>query len=58
MKAAITRAAGEPLCKGFAVGRTIFGPAAEGWFAGTLTNSEARAMMAGAYAELRAAWTR
>lgn len=58
MTTAIARAAGEDICKGFAVGRTIFGPAAERWFRGEIDDDTARAMMAEAYATLRAAWNR
>lgn len=32
-------AAGQPLCKGFAVGRSIFADAAAAWFAGTLDDA-------------------
>ena len=32
-------AAGEPLCKGFAVGRSIFGDAARAWMAGQLDDA-------------------
>ena len=32
-------AAGQPLCKGFAVGRSLFADAAAAWFAGTLDDA-------------------
>lgn len=51
-----TEAASEPLVHGFAVGRTIFGAAAEAWLAGRATDDEARAMMAERFAAMVAAW--
>ncbi|MEM6729638.1 MAG: PfkB family carbohydrate kinase, partial [Pseudomonadota bacterium] len=35
-----------PLCKGFAVGRTVFGEAAKAWFSDEIDDSTARAQMA------------
>lgn len=49
-------AARHPLVKGFAIGRTIFGAAAEGWLAGRLDDAQAVAMMADNYARLCAIW--
>ncbi|ROU00320.1 bifunctional 5-dehydro-2-deoxygluconokinase/5-dehydro-2-deoxyphosphogluconate aldolase [Histidinibacterium lentulum] len=49
-------AARQPLVKGFAVGRTIFGHAAREWMAGAMTDAGATADMAAAYARLCAAW--
>ena len=49
-------AAAQPLVKGFAVGRTIFGEAARGWMAGTLDDEGAVALMAANYARLCAIW--
>lgn len=49
-------AAGHDLVKGFAIGRTIFGDAARGWFAGRLTDAEAVQHMASRYARLCAIW--
>lgn len=46
----------QPLCQGFAVGRTIFGEAAKAWFAGTMDDTQARASMAQKYEEMIAAW--
>ena len=46
----------EPLVNGFAIGRTIFNKAAEGWFAGTLDDAAAHDMMKAIYAGLIAAW--
>lgn len=56
VKASLTRASERLLCKGFAVGRTIFGDAAKGWFGGTLTDTEAKDMMAKSFDDLIAAW--
>lgn len=58
LKAAIESAAKEPLCQGFAIGRTIFGAAAKAWFAGGLSDEEAKADMLTKYEELIAAWPR
>lgn len=58
LEAAFARAARHDICKGFAVGRTIWGPAAEGWFAGKIDDAEAVAAMADSYARLIAAWER
>ncbi|HMO70280.1 MAG TPA: 5-dehydro-2-deoxygluconokinase [Paracoccaceae bacterium] len=44
------------LVKGFAVGRTIFGPAAEGFMAGTMTAEAAVTDMAARYARLCGHW--
>jgi len=44
------------LVKGFAVGRTIFGAAATGYMAGTLTADQAVTMMADNYARLCVLW--
>lgn len=49
-------AARHPLVKGFAVGRTIFGAAAEGWLGGRIDDAQAIAMMADNYARLCAIW--
>jgi 5-dehydro-2-deoxygluconokinase len=49
-------AAAQPLVKGFAVGRTIFGQPARDWFAGKTTDVTAVAAMAKAYAALCTAW--
>ncbi|MEM6608417.1 MAG: 5-dehydro-2-deoxygluconokinase [Pseudomonadota bacterium] len=52
----ITRAQSQPLCKGFAIGRTIFGAAADAWFAGQIDDETARAMMAETFDAVIAAW--
>lgn len=49
-------AAKQPLVKGFAVGRTIFGNAARAWLAGTMTDDEAITEMADNYARLCGVW--
>lgn len=49
-------AAAEPLVKGFAVGRTIFGEVARAFFAGELSEAEAVAGLAGRYNNLCALW--
>ncbi len=46
----------EPLVRGFAIGRTIFSAAAQGWFAGTIDDAEAHDKMRAIYAGLVAAW--
>ena len=53
---ALKIAAQAPVVKGFAVGRTIFREAAEGWFAGRLDNEAAMAMMAERFDRLSRAW--
>ncbi len=49
-------AAGFPLVKGFAVGRTIFAEVARAWLAGDLSDAEAVAEMARRYARLCRVW--
>jgi 5-dehydro-2-deoxygluconokinase len=58
LEAAFAVAAGEPLVKGFAVGRTIFNEAARAWLAGGISDEAAVAMMAQKFARLVAAWER
>jgi len=48
--------AGKTRVKGFAVGRTIFNAAAEGWFAGQLSDDAAVTMMAEKFASLIKIW--
>ncbi len=52
------RAAGHPICKGFAVGRTIFGNAAERWFRREIDDAAAVVDMADRYRRLIALWER
>ncbi|WP_424929404.1 bifunctional 5-dehydro-2-deoxygluconokinase/5-dehydro-2-deoxyphosphogluconate aldolase [Amaricoccus tamworthensis] len=49
-------AAKQPLVKGFAVGRTIFGNAARAWLAGKMTNEEAITEMVANYQRLCEIW--
>lgn len=56
--AAFTAAAKQSVCKGFAVGRSIFGAPAEAWFAGDIDDDEAVAVMSGNYSRLMTLWRR
>jgi 5-dehydro-2-deoxygluconokinase len=49
-------AAEQPLCKGFAVGRTLFATAAQGWFEGSLDDSAVVADIATRYQRLMRMW--
>ena len=49
-------AAKQPLVKGFAVGRTIFGDAARAWLQGHMSDAEAVTQMAERYARLCEIW--
>jgi len=49
-------AAAVPACRGFAVGRSIFGAAARGWFAGEIDDAAAVDSIAASYSRLIAAW--
>ena len=51
-------AARQPLVKGFAVGRTIFGDVARNWMAGQLSDGDAVAQMAENYRRLCDIWDR
>jgi 5-dehydro-2-deoxygluconokinase len=53
---AFAAAAGQPLCRGFAVGRSIFAPAAEEWLAGRLDDDAAVARVAENYRRLVRLW--
>jgi 5-dehydro-2-deoxygluconokinase len=53
---AFALAARQPLVKGFAVGRTIFGHVAQAWFRGTIGDMEATEEMAARYSKLCAIW--
>lgn len=44
------------VCKGFAVGRSIFGDAARGWLAGELDDQAAIELIAGKYQQMIAFW--
>jgi 5-dehydro-2-deoxygluconokinase len=52
----LTAAAAQPICKGFAVGRSIFGAAAEAWLAGTMNDEAAVNQIASYYSRLIEAW--
>lgn len=56
LSASFALAAEQPLVKGFAVGRTIFGDAARAWFAGDMTDDQAVAQMAERYQRLCQIW--
>jgi 5-dehydro-2-deoxygluconokinase len=56
LEESFTLAAAEPMVKGFAVGRTIFGDVARAYFAGQLSEAEATAGLAGRYNNLCALW--
>ena len=58
MMAALAVAARQPACKGFAIGRTIFGAAAEAWMNGTIDDEQARASVADAYRRMIEGWRR
>ncbi|WP_037281379.1 2-deoxy-5-keto-D-gluconate 6-phosphate aldolase domain-containing protein, partial [Rubellimicrobium mesophilum] len=46
----------QPLVKGFAVGRTIFGSAARAWLRGEMTDEQAVAQMAERFRTLAQVW--
>lgn len=54
----IDEAAQQPLCRGFAIGRSVFAEAADGWFAGRLDDEEATALMAASYGRFLERWRR
>jgi 5-dehydro-2-deoxygluconokinase len=56
LAAAFKAAAGVPVVRGFAVGRTIFTDAAPAWFAGRISDEAAVAAMAGQLRALVQAW--
>ena len=58
LEASFIAAAGEPRCRGFAVGRTIFADAAAAWLAGRATDAEAVERIAHGYREMIALWDR
>jgi 5-dehydro-2-deoxygluconokinase len=49
-------AAAQPLCKGFAIGRSIFADAAAGWFAGALDDNGVIEQVASRYQRLIERW--
>ena len=56
LAASFALAAKQPLVKGFAVGRTIFGDAARAWLSGKMTDDEAISEMTENYARLCGIW--
>ena len=46
------------VCRGFAIGRTIFGQAARDWFANTIDDETAIASVAAGYARMVELWRR
>ena len=46
------------ICRGFAIGRTIFGQAARDWLAGTIDDTAAIARVAAGYARMIELWRR
>ncbi len=58
LEASFALAARQPVCKGFAIGRTIFGAPAKAWMAGEIDDETAVARMADTYASLIRAWER
>ena len=51
LEASFALAARQPVCKGFAIGRTIFGAPARAWMRGEIDDDTAVARMAETYAE-------
>lgn len=56
LEAAFAATADVPIVKGFAVGRTLFMDAAEGWLSGKLSNEEAINDMSDRFEKLTMAW--
>jgi 5-dehydro-2-deoxygluconokinase len=56
LEASFELAARQPVCKGFAIGRTIFAGPADAWMRGEIDNDEAVRRMAASYGRLIAAW--
>jgi 5-dehydro-2-deoxygluconokinase len=56
IQAAFEQAAGHAVCKGFAIGRTIFRQPAERWFAGEIDDETARREIAAAYRRILDLW--
>ncbi len=53
---ALGAAASEPMVRGFAIGRAIFGPAARAWFAGTMSDADVVASVIKQYESTIATW--
>ncbi len=56
LQVAFESAASTPVCKGFAVGRSIFNPAARAWFEGRMTDDEVVQDIAARYERLIESW--
>jgi len=56
MMAALHVAAQQPICKGFAIGRTIFGEAASQWMNDTYSDEQAMSSVATAYSRMIEGW--
>ncbi len=56
LASAFASAASEPMVRGFAVGRTIFWPAAEKWFAGKIDDAQAVSMIIESFRRVRNLW--
>jgi 5-dehydro-2-deoxygluconokinase len=56
LAASFALAAKQPLVKGFAIGRTIFGDAARAWLQGQMTDAAAIAQMSDRYSRLATLW--
>lgn len=56
LKRGFELAAGQPLCKGFAVGRSVFQTSATRWFAGAISDSEVIEQVGRSYARLVQLW--
>ena len=56
LKAALQSCKKQPLCKGFAVGRTIFAEAAEAWFSGKIDDAKTKQLMQQKYEEMIELW--
>jgi 5-dehydro-2-deoxygluconokinase len=56
LRQAFEAAADAPICRGFAVGRSIFNPAARAWFAGSMSDEDAIADIAERYERLIESW--
>jgi 5-dehydro-2-deoxygluconokinase len=56
LRKAFAAASSEPTVRGFAVGRTIFWPTAQRWFAGTVSDLDAVREIADAYRQIVTCW--
>lgn len=56
LSASLQHAAQHPICKGFAVGRTLFSAAAQAWFAGTMDDDALISQIADNYLGLADVW--